>query len=124
MLWEKTNPNPCRKAIGDCAVRAVAVALGLDWYQSFDLLTAEARRQCDMPSADAVWGAILRAHGFKRYALSNRCPDCYTAADFAADHPRGVYVLAFGGHVATIRDGVLYDSWDSSQESPIYYYRR
>ena len=100
------------------------MALGLTWYEAFDLLTAEARRQCDMPSADAVWGAILRAHGFKRFALSNSCPDCYTAADFARDHDSGVYVLAFGGHVAAVRDGVLYDSWDSSGEVPVYYYRR
>lgn len=79
---------------------------------------------CDMPSSDAVWGAVLRSEGFKRYGISNNCPECYTAADFARDHPRGVYCLAFGGHVACIRDGVLLDSWDSSGEVPIYFYRR
>ena len=79
---------------------------------------------CDMPSSDAVWGAVLRSHGFVRRGISNTCPDCYTAADFVLGHPVGVYVLAFGGHVAAVRDGLLLDSWDSSAEVPIYYYRR
>lgn len=78
---------------------------------------------CDLPNSDAVWGAVLRAEGFRRYGISNTCPECYTAADFALEHPRGVYVLGFGGHVATLRDGWLLDSWDSSGEVPIFYYK-
>lgn len=123
-IWMRYLNNPLGKSIGDCAVRAGSVALGVTWYEAFDLLTKEARLVCDMPSADAVWGSVLRTNGFKRYALPNSCPDCYTAADFCRDNPRGVYVLAFGGHVATVRNGVLLDSWDSSAEIPIYYFRR
>lgn len=77
-----------------------------------------------MPSADATWGTVLRDNGFRRQVVPNTCPDCYTAADFVFDHEKGIYVLAFGGHVATVRDGVLLDSWNSSNERPIYYYRR
>lgn len=122
--WKRFLNNPCGKAVGDCAVRAVSVALDLSWYEAFDLLCEQSREMCDMPSSDAVWGAVLRSAGFRRYAIPNTCPDCYTASDFAVDHPHGVYVLAFGGHVATVRDGVLLDSWDSSNEVPIYYYSR
>lgn len=78
----------------------------------------------DMPSADAVWGAYLRRRGFEKRVLPDSCPDCYTAAEFAADHPQGTYVLAFGGHIATVKDGTLFDSWDSSSEIPIYYYEK
>lgn len=121
-MYKRFMNNPCRKSIGDCAVRAISVALDLDWYAAFDLLVKEARRMCDMPSADAVWGTVLRRHGFIRSVMSNNCPTCYSAADFCRDHPNGVYVLAFGGHVATIKDGVLLDSWDSSSETPLYYF--
>ncbi len=114
--------NPCKKSTGDCAVRAISVALDIDWYEAFDLLTEEARSMCDMPSADSVWGTVLRNHGFTRYILPNSCPDCYSAEDFCQDHPVGIYTLAFGGHVATVRDGVLFDSWDSSTETPLYYF--
>lgn len=123
-VWKRFNPNPCGKSVGDCAVRAVAAALNLSWKEAFLLLCDKALELCDLPSSDAVWGAVLRSAGFERYGISNTCPDCYTAADFARDHPRGVFVLAFGGHVATIRHGVLLDSWNSENEIPIYYFRR
>jgi len=78
----------------------------------------------DMPSSDSVWGAVLRQHGFSRSIIPNKCPNCYTAEDFAYDNPIGTFVLGFGGHVATIKDGDLYDSWNSSQEIPIYVWYR
>lgn len=120
--WTEYNPNPAGRRVGDCAVRAVAAALGVDWGTAYDMITAAGYSMADMPSSDSVWGAVLRQHGFRRLAISNACPDCYTAEDFARDHPRGVYVLGFGGHVATVRDGRLFDSWDSSREIPQYYW--
>ena len=54
--------------------------------------------------------------------IPNTCPDCYNAEDFTYDHPRGVFVLGFGRHVATVVDGDIYDSWDSSNEIPQYYW--
>lgn len=110
--------------VGDCSVRAVSVALDTDWETAYDLIASAEYNMADMPSSDSVWGAVLRGYGFYRHAIPNTCPDCYTAADFAADHPRGVYVLGFGGHVATIVDGVLYDSWNSSNEIPVYYWSK
>jgi two-component system phosphate regulon sensor histidine kinase PhoR len=71
-------------------------------------------------NADSVWGAVLRHNGFYRAAIPDKCPVCYSAADFAIDHPKGIYVLGFGGHVATVKDGLIYDAWDSSQEIPQY----
>lgn len=84
------------------------------------MISANGFAMGDMPSSDSVWGAVLRQNGFYRQAVSNTCPDCYTAEDFARDNPAGVFVLGFGGHTATIVDGNIYDSWDSSQEIPIY----
>ena len=112
-MWIPTNNNPCGRVVGDCAVRAVSIALGISWEEAFDLLADAAYKMCDMPSSDSVWGAVLRMHGFYRSAISSNCPDCYTAADFAYDNPSGVYVLGFGRHVATVIDGDIYDAWDS-----------
>ena len=58
------------------------------------------------------------------FALQHCSVKVYTAKDFALDHPMGVYVLGFGNHVATVEDGRLYDSWDSSQEIPQYYWEK
>ena len=102
----------------------MAKALDTDWETAFALIAANAYAMGDMPSSDSVWGAVLRQNGFYRAVLPNTCPDCYTTADFARDHPHGVYVLGFGGHVATVKDGDLFDTWDSSHEVPVYYWFR
>lgn len=121
-MWRFYNPNPCGKSIGDCAVRAISAAFKISWMESFEILVEKSREMCDLPSADSVWGSVLKSAGFKRKSISGQCPDCYTVEDFCEEHPKGIFVLAFGGHVATVRDGILMDSWNSSQESPIYYY--
>lgn len=123
-MWKKFNNNPTGRAVGDCAVRAVSVALGIDWEEAYDLIAEAGYNMGDMPSSDSVWSAVLRQHGFYRKAVPNTCPDCYTAEDFAHDHPRGTYVLAFGGHVATVKDGALLDAWNSSNLIPQYYFYR
>ena len=119
-MWTRFNNNPAGRTVGDCAVRAVSVALGVDWETAYTLIAAAGFNMADMPSSDSVWGAVLRQNGFYRRTIPDSCPDCYTAEDFARDNPNGVYVLGFGGHVATVKDGTLYDSWDSSQEIPVY----
>lgn len=120
--WTMYNPNPDGKGKDDCAVRAIAAALGTDWEDAYLMLTAKGYEMHDLPNGNPVWGAVLRDRGFRREAIPNSCPDCYTANDFAEDHPEGIWVLGFGNHVATIRDGRLMDSWDSGAECPQYYW--
>lgn len=121
-MFKHYNPNPVGRQVGDCAVRAVSKALNIDWETAFVLLSMSGFSMGDMPSSDSVWGATLRQRGFYRKSIPNSCPDCYSAEDFCRDNPQGVYVLGFGGHVATVVDGDLFDSWDSSRESPQFYW--
>lgn len=123
-MWIKFNPNPTGRSVGDCSIRAISKALDIDWETAYVLVAVNGYAMGDMPSSDSVWGAVLRQNGFYRKAIPNTCPECYTAEDFARDHPSGTYVLGFGGHVATVRDGSLYDSWDSSQEIPQFVWYR
>ena len=124
MAWKHFNNNPVQRSVGDCAIRAVSVALGITWEEAYALVAVAGFSMGDMPSSNSVWGAVLRQHGFYRSAIEDGCPDCYTAEDFVKDHPKGVYVLGFGNHVATVVDGILYDSWDSSNEIPQYFWHK
>lgn len=123
-MWEEYQPNPAGRNVGDCAVRAVAKALDTDWETAYMKLSLAGFQMCDMPSSDSVWGAVLRQNGFTREAIPNSCPECFTAEDFCVSYPKGTYVLGFGGHTACVRDGVLYDSWDSSKEIPQFFWRK
>lgn len=95
------NPNPTGRAVGDCAVRAVAKALNIDWETSYCLISANGFLMGDMPSSNSVWGSVLRENGFTRSVIENDCADCYTAENFSNDNNTGVFVLGFGTHTAT-----------------------
>lgn len=123
-MFIQYNPNHLGKRVGDCAVRAIAKALNIDWTTAYVKLCIKGIELGDMPSADHVWGAVLHQNGFKRESLPNLCPDCYTADDFCRDNPKGVFVLGFGGHTATVVDGDIYDVWDSSNEIPQFVWRK
>ena len=123
-MFVRYNPNPTGRNVGDCAVRAVAKALNISWEDAYAKITANGYAMGDMPSSDSVWGSVLRQNGFYREVIPNNCPDCYTAKDFSKDNPYGVFVLGFGGHVATVVDGDLYDSWNSENEIPMYVWYR
>lgn len=121
-MWVKYNPNPSGRNVEDCAVRAISKALDTDWEHAFAMLVSNAYQMNDMPHADSVWGSVLRQHGFYRASIPNRCPNCYTAEDFSRDHPKGIFVLSLNHHVATQVDGNHFDSWDSTMESPQYFW--
>ena len=123
-MWVEFNPNPTGRRVGDCAVRAVAKALDVDWETAYAMIANNGFQMGDMPSSNSVWGAVLRQNGFYRQSIPDTCPDCYTAEDFCKDNPKGTFVLGFGTHVATVADGNIYDAWDSSKEIPQYVWYR
>lgn len=122
-MWINYNANPIANRVEDCAVRAVAVALDIPWDDAFDLIAHNAKQMGTMPHSNAAWGSVLRQHGFTRSIISNSCPDCYTIKDFCREYPLGVYVVGTGSHVVTVIDGDIYDTWDSSNEIPQYFWR-
>lgn len=123
MAYIKFSNNPYNRNTGDCVIRALSVALKKSWDDTFWELAEKAYEMADLMASNGVWGEYLKDHGFTRYAIPN-CPDCYTVAEFALDHPHGVYVLGTGTHAVAVVNGNIYDAWDSSREIPIYYYAK
>lgn len=111
--WQFYNPSPTARNVGDCAVRAVASALDTDWEDAYAMLCINGFLMGDMPSSNSVIGSVLRQHGYVRSIIPNECEDCYSIGDFADDHPKGTYVLGTGDHVVSVKDGTVWDSWDS-----------
>ena len=118
------NANPINRRAGDCTVRAISKALDQSWEYTFLDMSLQGLVLYDMQSANHVWGSYLRTKGFERKRIPDSCPDCYTVKDFCDDHPKGTYILAISGHVVTVIDGAYYDTWDSGDELPIYYWQR
>lgn len=118
----KYNPNPINNRVGDCTVRAISKILCQDWDDTYISLCIEGLMMCDMPSANSVWGAYLRSKGFHRMIIPDDIQDFYTVNEFCEDHPKGDFILALEGHVIAVSDGKFYDTWDSSNEIPLYYW--
>lgn len=118
------NPNPDKKLVGDCVIRAVSKVTNQDWKTTYINIALQGFMMHDMPTSNAVWGAYLYSQGFKRAVIPNACPDCYTVKDFCKDNQKGIFLLATGTHVVAVENGDYYDSWDSGDEIPIYYWRR
>ena len=123
-MWTAYNGNPMGKNVGDCAVRAVSVALAIDWNTAYTQLTLQGYVMGDMPSSNAVIGAILKQNGFRRETIPNTCPDCYTLRKFCALHPYGKYLVCTGSHVIAVIEGNYYDTWNSGDETVSYYFRK
>ena len=122
-MYVEYNPNPQNSRVGDCVVRAVSKLLGLTWDEAYLKLVTEGFFLKDMPSANRVWGELLREHCYRKIVVPDTCPNCYTVKDFCEDHPEGKYMVATGSHVIAVEDGNYYDSWDSGNEIPAYYWR-
>ena len=126
MSYQYYQPNPLHKngGKGDCTVRAISKALGMSWDTSYIDLVMQGYLLKDMPSSNDVMNSYLRSKGFRRYSIPNDCPDCYTFEDFANDHPNGTYIVGTGTHVACIDRGILFDSWNSCDCTPLYFYEK
>lgn len=118
------NPNPLNLSVGDCTIRAISKLIDKDWETTYLELLVQGYMMKDMPSANRVWSEFLLTQGFKKYLVPDTCPDCYTVKDFCYDNPIGSFLLATGEHVIAVIDGNYYDSWDSGNEIPIYYFKR
>ena len=123
MFIEK-NMNPLKKTVGDCVIRAISAAEGVDWDDTFIELMLKCFSLKDIPSSNNAWGAFLHDLGYTRNIVPDTCPDCYTVKDFTRDHPCGTYVLGTGTHAIAAINGNYIDSFDSGDETVIYYYAK
>lgn len=118
------NPNPKEKNVGDCTVRAIALATNQTWEEAYLALALQGYLICDMPSSNDVWGSYLLEHGWTYHRLQDTCPFCYTINNFCEDHPKGTYIVATGTHVICIKDGSYLDAWDSGDKIPLFYFEK
>lgn len=122
MSYININVNPKNLYTGDCVIRAIALATDKSWYETYIELVIQGLIDCDIPSSNAVWADYLTSKGYTRHFIPDTCPNCYTVRDFSNDYPEGAYIVGTGTHAIAVIDGDHYDTWDSGDEHPIYYF--
>lgn len=118
------NKNPADNYTGDCVIRAISTIMNKDWDEVWLDIMVLAFKAKDMMSSNRIWQDYLHQNGYVRYNLPDKCPNCYTIKNFAEDFPQGSFLLGTGTHVVAVMDGKYYDTWDSGNESPIYYWKK
>jgi len=118
------NPNPEGSYVGDCVVRAISILTNKSWKSTYIGLCTQGLISFDMPSSNRVWHEYLKILGYKSHPIPNNCPGCYTVRDFCGEHFKGRYLLGTGTHAVAVIDGNYYDTWDSGDEAPIYYWTK
>ena len=122
-MWIRCNPNPLGKQTSDCVVRAIAIATEQSWKRTYQELCDLGEIEAEMPNANAVWGLYLKQRGGRQFLLPESCPQCITVRAFCEKYPEGIYVIGTGSHAVAVMDGDYYDSWDSGNEIPSYFWR-
>ena len=118
------NPNPDKKDTSDCIIRALSKVLDQSWEDTYSQVTYAGLILHDMPEKNYVWSKVLKNHGYRRYIIPDRCPDCYSVREFCLDNPKGRYILCLDGHVVAAIDGNYYDTWDSGDGIPLFYWEK
>lgn len=123
-MYVEYNANPKNHRVGDCVIRAISKVRELSWEDTYTEIAVKGFEMHDMPSSNAVWGTYLTEQGFNCIQLPYLCPNCYSIKQFCNDYPKGRFVVGTGTHVVAVIDGDYYDTWDSGDEVPIYYFRK
>lgn len=124
MAFVRVNPNPNNLLTGDCVIRAISMVMDKTWDEVYLELMSYGYNFKDWGNSNWIWGVYLHNNGFKPYLITEYVNGRYTVKDFTRDCPECVGVLATGSHVVAVKYGDYFDTWDSGEEVPLYYWRK
>lgn len=105
-MYKFYNANPRGNFVNDCTIRAISLAEGKTWDETYMELSDIAQRN----------GIILDDVNFIEPLLDFRykreCPREKFVGEFVEEHPKGTYLLTMKGHISCCINGCLYDSFD------------
>lgn len=113
------NPHPQNKRVRDCVKRAIVKASG----KSYAEVSKELNRYKKISGAKTynewknVDPYIENEMGGKRMAfIVQKGQNRMNGGEFCQRFPRGVFLLKMANHLVCVQDGVIFDSWDSSEK--------
>jgi hypothetical protein len=111
------NARPRGGDKDDCMVRALAVARGISYHDAWALLYAIQGEMmfCGLPLLQALRAKDARLGVVEQLDFpAVRGRPRMTGREFATGHRRGRFILRLARHVAAVKDGTVYDTFDST----------
>lgn len=110
-MFQYYNANPLQRKVNDCTVRAISLATGRTWDETYEELSRFAQAQGIM--LDEV-SYIDRYLGERYEQLCGCRGQEILVGDFVENHKEGTYLITMSGHITCCIDGVIYDTFDPS----------
>ena len=106
-MYKYYNANTNNNFVNDCVIRSISVAENKSWSETYDELSAIAKRN----------GILLDDVNFVEPLLDYRYNRVRTYAnetvgEFSERNPIGTYLITMSGHITVLKDGTIYDTFD------------
>lgn len=102
--------------VGDCAVRAIAIATGIDYKQVYnDLKKLNGGKSCRNGTPKKIRRKYLTQLGWVWHPTMFIGQGCQVHLD-KNELPSGTLIVSVSGHLTCVKDGVIYDTYDCSRE--------
>jgi len=110
---------------GDCATRAMSIALELDYKLCYDeLAKAHSAKTGKRSARNGIYkddfDTVLKRHGW----IWHSAPKFEGRKARYSDMPQGRVIVRMARHFAAVIDGVLYDAWDSCDKMVYGYWAK
>lgn len=109
-MFKYYNANPRNRRVNDCTVRAISLATGRSWDETFEELSKFAQAQAIMPDDVIYIDEYLERKFEKICGCKNNIK--ISVGDFVNTHKIGTYLITMNGHITCCIDGVVYDTFD------------
>ena len=115
MNYQFYNPHPQQKRVRDCVKRALTLATGKDYKQvSLELNRLKKETGAKEFNSNENWKEYVKRLGWEKLSFpAIKGQPRMNGHTFTENYPMGTYLLRMAGHLVTVKDGVLYDTWDS-----------
>lgn len=111
-MFKYFNVNPDGEHTGDCVIRAIALALDLDYYEVIHLLDKISNYfNCDILVKDCYKKLLNEEFKLPMIKVNNK-----TVEEVVNDFRNNILILRIDGHLTCAKYGNIYDIWDCSQE--------
>lgn len=112
-MFQYYNNNPFGRHVNDCTVRAIALATGRSWDQTYKILSNYAREE-GITFSEVEFINEYLSEKYERICQSPESKSIIVG-DFVNLQLPGRYLITMSGHITCVIDGVIFDTFDPSE---------
>ena len=111
-MYKYYNNNPDNEKLSDCVIRAMTLALDIDYYDIVSLLYENGEKYKCHPLSVDCYGKLLDEYfGLKHYTGYGK-----TIGEISKEFKDNILLVRTNGHLTTSMYGNICDIWDCSDK--------